>query len=120
MKRRIFLRQGVTLLVVVAGVPMVVSCADRADGASADGATGDLIVTSSVVGGHSHDFTLPGEVIATPPSAGYSNSSTTSSAHAHTVSLTQQQIQTIAGGTAVTVTSSSTSGHAHQFRFALA
>lgn len=120
MQRRIFLRQGVTLLVVIAGVPMVVSCAGSADGASADAATGDLVVTSTVVGTHSHEFTLPGTAIATPPAAGYSDSSTTSSGHAHTVTLTQQQIQTIAGGTAVTVSSSSTSGHKHEFRFALA
>lgn len=119
MQRRIFLRQGVTLLVVIAGVPMLASCSES-DGEAANSSTSDLIVTSTVVGGHSHDFTLPGTVIENPPSSGYSNSSTTNSGHAHTVTLTQQQIQSIAGGTAVTVTSSSTSGHTHQFRFALA
>jgi hypothetical protein len=75
----------------------------------------DIIVTSSVDAGHTHDVTISGADIENPPAAGKTIDTTYNSGHRHTVTLTQQDYQTIKDGGEVTVTDSLFGGHTHTY-----
>jgi hypothetical protein len=52
--------------------------------------------------------------VQTPPAAGVSGNTSSSSAHVHTFALTQAQLTTVMGGAPVTITTgSSVTGGAH-------
>ena len=80
-------------------------------------ASGDLTVTSSVVGGHSHQITIAGTDIRTPPPGQKVIISTAvgTPSHTHTVTLTTQDYTDIGNGLPVTKTSSTDAGHSHDF-----
>ena len=75
----------------------------------------DIIVTSSVDAGHSHDVTISGADIENPPAAGKIIDTTYNSGHRHTLTLTQQDFETIKNGGEVTVTDSLFGSHTHTY-----
>ena len=77
--------------------------------------TGDITVKSSVNSGHSHDVTILGADIESPPATDKTIDATSSGGHRHTITLTSQDYQSIKDGNEVAVTSSSNSGHTHTF-----
>jgi len=77
--------------------------------------SGDMTVTSSIDSGHSHQVTISGTDIESPPPTD-KTIDTTSTGHKHTITLTSQDYQSIKDGNEVTVTSSSNSGHTHTFK----
>ena len=74
--------------------------------------SGDITVTSSIDAGHSHQVTISGTDIESPPATD-KTIDTTSTGHKHTITLTSQDYQSIKDGNEVSVTSSSNSGHTH-------
>ena len=76
---------------------------------------GDITVTSSVNSGHSHDVTVKGADIESPPTADETIDTTYSGGHRHTITLTPQDYESTKDGGEVTVTSSSNAGHTHTF-----
>ena len=75
----------------------------------------DIIVTSSVDAGHTHDVTISGTDIENLPAAGKTIDTTYNSGHRHTLTLTQQDFETIKNGGEVTVTDSLAGGHTHTY-----
>lgn len=70
--------------------------------------------TSTNVNSHTHSVTLDKTDVQTPPFAGVSGNTSTSSGHVHAFALTQGQLTTVLGGGSVTITTgSSVSGGAH-------
>ena len=76
---------------------------------------GDVTVTSSVDAGHTHQVTIKGSDVESPPAADKTVNATYSGGHRHTITLTPQDYESIKDGGEVTVTSSSNAGHAHTF-----
>jgi len=76
---------------------------------------GDITVTSSVNSGHSHDVTIKGADIESPPGEDKTINTTYSGGHTHTITLTPQDYESAKDGGEVTVTSSSDAGHTHTF-----
>ena len=77
-------------------------------------AAGDLIVTSSVDLGHSHQITILASEIAFAP-AEKIITTTVSGAHTHTVTLKTQDFAAIQRGQEITVSSSVADAHGHRF-----
>ena len=77
--------------------------------------SGDIKVTSSINSSHSHEVTISGTDIESPPATDKTIDTSSSGGHKHTITLTSQEYQSIKDGTEVTVTSSSSGGHTHTF-----
>ena len=97
------------LVLVLVGVLVSLGCSKKS------ASTGDITVTSSVNAGHSHQVTIAGTDINSPPAADKTIDTTYSAGHRHTISLTTQDYESIQSGNEVTVESSSVSGHTHTF-----
>lgn len=82
---------------------------------SGDG--GSRTYTSSVTGGHTHDFTLEMSEITSPPAGGISRDTTYAVDHDHEVELTEAELDTIGSGGTVTKVTGETNGHTHTFTF---
>jgi len=74
---------------------------------------------SGASGGHTHDFTLTNNDLATPPAAGVDGltSPYDDDQHTHTVALTQAELQAIQNGATVTKATGTTASHSHTFNF---
>ena len=99
---------AIVVLFVVGGATSL-ACSKKSASA------GDITVTSSVNAGHSHDVTIKGADIESPPTADNTIDTSYSGGHRHTITLTQQDYESIKNGGEVTVTSSSVGGHTHTF-----
>jgi len=99
---------AIVVLFVVGGATSL-ACSKKSASA------GDIMVTSSVNAGHSHDVTIKGADIESPPTADNTIDTSYSGGHRHTITLTQQDYESIKNGGEVTVTSSSVGGHTHTF-----
>ena len=99
---------AIVVLFVVGGATSL-ACSKKSASA------GDITVTSSVNAGHSHDVTIKGADIESPPAADNTIDTSYSGGHRHTITLTQQDYESIKNGGEVTVTSSSVGGHTHTF-----
>jgi len=99
---------AIVVLFVVGGATSL-ACSKKSASA------GDITVTSSVNAGHTHDVTIKGADIESPPTADNTIDTSYSGGHRHTITLTQQDYESIKNGGEVTVTSSSVGGHAHTF-----
>lgn len=100
------------LFLVLLATAALVGC-----GNSTNQALGDLTVTSTNVGNHTHDIVILRSAIQNPPAGQviYTTTSAGSPAHTHTVTLTQQNLTDIHNAAPVTVTSSTVNGHTHDF-----
>ncbi len=103
---------GLISFLGLSGTQVLVSCQSSQN--SGTGSAGDLTETSSSVG-HTHQFTITAEELATP--VNISREDSLSSGHTHTVALTSVQVAGVAAGAAVAVTSGSTPGHSHTYTF---
>jgi len=99
---------AIVVLFVVGGATSL-ACSKKSASA------GDITVTSSVNAGHTHDVTIKGADIESPPTADNTIDTSYSGGHRHTITLTQQDYESIKNGGEVTVTSSSVGGHTHTF-----
>ena len=97
------------VVLLVAGGATSLACSKKST------STGDVTLTSSVNAGHSHDVTISGADIESPPAADKTIDTTYSAGHRHTITLTPQDYESIKNGGEVTVTSSSVGGHTHTF-----
>ena len=111
MSHRSAVRFALIVMVALLVVGSVVGLACSKKSTSA----GDITVTSSINAGHSHDVTISGTDINTPPAADKTIDTTYSAGHTHTITLTTEDYQSIQSGNEVTVVSSSVSGHTHTF-----
>ena len=113
---------------VISGMPstastfgFTVQVSDGVDSATAslsitiNSTLSDITVTSSVNSGHSHQVTISGTDIESPPATDKTIDTTSSGVHKHTITLTSQDYQSIKDGTEGAVTSSSSGGHTHTF-----
>ena len=99
---------SVLVLVLVGGL-VGLACSKKS------ASPGDITITSSVNSGHSHDVTISGADIDSPPAADKTIDTTYSGGHRHSITLTPQDYESIKNGGEVTVTSSSVGGHTHTF-----
>ena len=99
---------AIVVLFVVGGATSL-ACSKKSASA------GDITITSSVDAGHSHDVTIKGTDIESPPAADKTVNATYSGGHRHAITLTPQDYESIKDGGEVTVTSSSNAGHTHTF-----
>jgi hypothetical protein len=108
MKNKLF-RLFLVLMVMTVTVGLV-GC-----GQATNQALGDLTVTSSNVGNHTHDIVILRSAIQNPPAGQviYTSTMTGSTPHTHTVTLTQQNLTDIQRAAPVTVTSSVDANHSH-------
>jgi hypothetical protein len=102
---------GLISMLGLSGAQILVSCQS-----SESGNSGDLTATSTNVG-HTHQFTITAEELASP--VAISRADSTTPGHSHTVTLTAAQVTSIAAGTAVSATSSTTATHSHGYTFQL-
>ena len=101
------------MVLIVATAMMVIPGCTQSNQA----ALGDLTVTSTNVGNHTHDIIILRSAIQNPPAGQviYTTTSAGTPAHTHTVTLTQQNLTDIKNQAPVTVTSSTVNGHSHDF-----
>ncbi len=82
-----------------------------------------MSTTSSISQSHAHTLCVPTTDLTSPPAAGMTYTTSTTSEHAHTVTLTAAQLRDIEAGLIVTVESSSVvdpeNGAAHTHTFAI-
>jgi len=76
-----------------------------------------LMFTSSVVGGHTHQFDIEMAVVNQPPSAGLIGNTSSSDGHVHIVALSAGELGQIAAGDTVAKDTSLVNGHLHTFQF---
>ena len=96
----------------LAALPLLGACG-RVREASDLQTTGNLIVTSSLMNGHTHRFVIPRSEIAEAP-ASFSGSDSIAQGHSHIVTLTQAHLLTLRRGGTVTVVSSA-APHTHTY-----
>ncbi len=81
---------------------------------------GDVVVTSSVAEGHTHQLIVKYYDLASPPaSAKYTTSEAGTIAHTHYVTITKPDLQSIADGKTVKVTSSASFEYNHTHTFSI-
>jgi hypothetical protein len=95
----------------LAGSQILVSC----QSAETDNTGTDDLTAVSSSNGHTHQFTITAEELASPVAISRQDSS--GGGHTHLVALTSVQVAAIAAGTSVGVTSGSSSGHTHTYTF---
>src|SRR5512137_472200 len=88
------------LVLVLVGSLVGLGCSKKS------ASTGDITVTSSVNAGHTHDVTISGTDINSPPAADKTITTTFAAGHSHTITLTPQDYESIKAGGEVSVTSS--------------
>jgi hypothetical protein len=121
MERRQFLiNSGKVLLVLPAGWALANCSSNNSNVPPTNVTTATRTFTSSVTAGHTHDFTLSGTEIDTPPGGGIMRDTSTTLNHFHMVTLTAAQLSQIAAGQVVTMDTSLVDGHLHTFTFSLA
>ncbi len=125
MKRREFLIRSVnggSLLLILPVGWTVAGCGGGGYGPGTTNVTtgNSLLFTSSVVGGHSHDFNIDMVDLMQPPAAGIADNTSTSSNHMHTVSLSASELSQIKAGQTITKDTSTMLSHLHTFQFSLA
>ena len=126
--RRQFLgTTGRVLVVVPAGYAigqLVIACSSSSgecdNAGDVDSQTDRIVFTSSCGNNHVHDFTLMRATVATPPTNGlHQETSSYEGDHTHVIDLSVDELVQIQGGQTVTKTSSVVKGHTHSFDFAL-
>jgi hypothetical protein len=120
-RRRFLIRsvQGGSLLLILPAGWSATGCGGGGYGTTNATTGNSLQFTSSVVGGHSHDFSLDETALAQPPAAGLTGNTTTAAGHLHMVSLSEAELAQIEGGATVTKETSVASAHTHTFELKL-
>ena len=109
------LHRSLVSIIAVGLVVSLLACGGLACSKAPAVGQGDIMVTSSVDAGHSHQVTISGADIENPPASGKTIDTTSNSGHRHTVTLTQQEYESIKNGGEVTINASSSGGHIHTF-----
>ena len=105
---------------VLAGFGLTLFAASGCSDSSSNSPTGPSnpashVFTSSMVSGHSHTVTISKSEIETPPTAGISRQTSSSSGHTHNFIMSESQLNDVKGGTTATITTSATGAHSHTF-----
>lgn len=87
------------------------------NGTPAPSGNQDLVVTSSVVDGHSHTATISAAELANPPADGTTEQTSESQGHSHQVTLSSADLTAINNGQEVVRSTTLEDGHIHTFTF---
>jgi len=91
------------------------ACKGSTTPSSSGSSTDSKSFTSSVDQGHSHTVSLSKTEVQSPPAAGISRQTSSSSGHTHTFAMSQDQLSSVNSGGTVVITTSTDSGHSHTF-----
>lgn len=123
MKRREFLFRVGAVVIAIPATHALFGCGGEGDGGG-DGSgtpspTGgqDLVVTSSVVDGHSHTVTISAAELSNPPADGTTEDTSEAQGHTHRVTLSSADLTAVNNGQEVMRSTTLEDGHIHTFTF---
>jgi hypothetical protein len=99
------------------GAVVLAGCGDSDDDSGSSGSSTVFTVDAAGVGPHTHTFSVPDATLATPPAAGFTTATSSTSGHSHSITLTQADLTNIAANMAVAANTTIVSAHAHAFTF---